>query len=91
MTDTATASDNVPESTPASRRVSPWWRALAVFLLLVLLIGWAASASMMTQLKAQIQHAQARLIEVPQIRQVAVLLDKDQQAAMLVTYNPKDG
>lgn len=91
MTDTATASDNVPASTPASRRVSPWWRVLAVFLLLVVLIGWAANASMMTQLKAQIQHAQARLVEVPQIRQVSVLLDKDQQAAMLVTYNPKDG
>ena len=91
MTDTATTSDNTPESTPASRRVSPWWRALAVFLLLVLLIGWAASASMMTQLKAQIQHAQARLVEVPQIRLVAVLLDSQQQAAMLVTYNPKEG
>ena len=93
MTDTATATttDNTPASTPASRRVSPWWRALAIFLLLVVLIGWAASASMMTQLKAQIQHAQARLVEVPQIRQVAVLLDNQQQAAMLVTYNPKDG
>jgi anti-sigma-K factor RskA len=92
MTDTATSvSDNTPAPTPASRRVSPWWRALAVFLLLVLLIGWAASASMMTQLKAQIQHAQARLVEVPQIRQVAVLLDSQQQAAMLVTYNPKEG
>ena len=91
MTDTATASDNVPASTPASRRVSPWWRVLAVFLLMVVLIGWAASASMMTQLKAQIQHAQARLVEVPQIRLVAVLLDSQQQAAMLVTYNPKEG
>lgn len=91
MTDTATSVSNTPPApTPASRRVSPWWRALAIFLLLVLLIGWAASASMMTQLKAQIQHAQARLIEVPQIRQVAVLLDNQQQAAMLVTYNPKD-
>jgi anti-sigma-K factor RskA len=92
MTDAATSvSDNTPAPTPASRRGSPWWRALAVFLLLVLLIGWAASASMMTQLKAQIQHAQARLVEVPQIRQVAVLLDSQQQAAMLVTYNPKEG
>ncbi|MCU0926702.1 MAG: anti-sigma factor [Hydrogenophaga sp.] len=90
MTDSAIAPDNAPASTPASRRVSPWWRALAILLLIVLLIGWAAAASMMTQLKAQIQHAQARLIEVPQIRQVAVLLDSEQQPAMLVTYNPKD-
>jgi anti-sigma-K factor RskA len=89
---TATATDHNPSATnPASRRVSPWWRALAIFLLVILLIGWAASASMVTQLKAQIQHAQSRLVEVPQIRQVAVLLDTQQQAAMLVTYNPKEG
>ena len=92
MTDTATATDHNPSVTsPTSRRVSPWWRALAIFLLVVLLIGWAASASMVTQLKAQIQHVQSRLVEVPQIRQVAVLLDNQQQAAMLVTYNPKEG
>ena len=92
MTDTATTTDPNPSvSTPASRRVSPWWRVLSVVLLLLLLIGWAANASMVTQLKAQIQHAQARLVEVPQIRQVAVLLDSQQQAAMLVTYNPKEG
>ncbi|MDP2416394.1 MAG: anti-sigma factor [Hydrogenophaga sp.] len=92
MTDTATSteSENTPASTPASRCVSPWWRVLAVFLLVLLLLGWAANASMTTQLKAQIQHVQARLVEVPQIRQVAVLLDKDQQAAMLVTYNPNE-
>jgi anti-sigma-K factor RskA len=93
MTDTATSAEtnNTSVSTPASRRVSPWWRVLAVFLLVLLLLGWAASARMMTQLKAQIQHVQARLVDVPQIRQVAVLLDNQQQAAMLVTYNPKDG
>jgi anti-sigma-K factor RskA len=93
MTDTATVptADNNPVSTAASRRVSPWWRVLAVFLLVLLLLGWAASTSMMTQLKAQIQHAQARLVQVPQIRQVAVLLDKDQLPGMLVTYNPNEG
>ncbi|MEY4979466.1 MAG: hypothetical protein RLZZ352_1736 [Pseudomonadota bacterium] len=96
MTDTATAHPSAPDTapdaapTPASRRVSPWWRALAIFLLLVLLLGWAAADSMLTQLKAQIQHAQARLVDVPQIRQVAVLLDKDQRPAMLLTYNPKE-
>ncbi|MDO9290446.1 MAG: anti-sigma factor, partial [Hydrogenophaga sp.] len=75
----------------SDRRVSPWWRALAIFLLLVLLIGWAAHSSLMTQLQAQIQHAQARLVEVPQIRQVALLQDNQQKPAMLATYNPKDG
>lgn len=91
MTDQAPTPEKTADKTSAAaRRVSPWWRALAVLLMLALLIGWAASASMMTQLKAQIQHAQARLVEVPQIRQVAVLLDQQQQPAMLVTVNPRD-
>ena len=38
--------------TPARRAVSAWWRALAIFLLLALFIAWAASASMVEQLKA---------------------------------------
>lgn len=78
-------------SSSAGRGVSGWWRALAIFLLIVLLLAWAASASMMTQLQAQIGHLQARLIDVPQVRHVAVLLDADQKPAMLVTHNPKEG
>jgi len=73
-----------------SRRVSPWWRALAILLVIVLLLAWAASTSMMTQLQAQIGHLQTRLIDIPQVRHVAVLLDKDQRPAMLVTHNPKE-
>ena len=73
------------------RRVSPWWRALAIFLLIVLLLGWAASASMTEQLKAQIRHAQAKLTEQPQITRVAVLLDDKQLPAMLASYTAKDG
>ena len=78
---------------PASkdRRVSPWWRALSIFLLLALLLGWATNASMVEQLRAQIQHAQAKLTEQPQITQVAVLLDDKQLPAMLATYTAKDG
>lgn len=95
MTDTATSAPDTTSAAnpaaPAPRCVSPWWRVFSIFLLVLLLLGWAASASMVTQLKAQIQHAQARLVEVPQIRQLAVLLDKDQRPAMLVTYNPKEG
>ncbi len=91
MTDTQPPASTEPVATPASRRVSAWWRALAIFLLLMLLVGWAASSSMMTQLQAQIRHAQTRLAEVPQIRQVAVLLDDQQKPAMLATFNPKDG
>jgi len=82
--------DTSASSSPG-RGVSGWWRALAIFLLIVLLLAWAASASMMTQLQAQISHLQARLIDVPQVRHVAVLLDADQKPAMLITHNPKEG
>jgi anti-sigma-K factor RskA len=74
-----------------TRRVSPLWRALAIFLLLVLLLAWAASASMVTQLQAQIQHLQGRLAQVPQIRHVSVLLDAQGLPAMLATHNPQEG
>lgn len=69
--------------------VSAWWRALSIFLALVVFIGWAFSASMYEQLKAQIQHLEAKLIEIPQVREVAVLLDDAQAPAMLLTYDPK--
>ncbi|WP_291013191.1 anti-sigma factor [Hydrogenophaga sp.] len=89
MNEPSTSSDPTPAS--GFRSVSTWWRALAILLLLVLLIGWAASASMFEQLKAQISHLQSRLVEVPQVRQIAVLQDDDQLPAMLVTYDPKRG
>jgi anti-sigma-K factor RskA len=78
-------------SVPRDRRVSPWWRALSILLLIALLLGWATSASMTEQLKAQITHLQGRLVQVPQVRQVAVLLDDQQQPAMLVTHDPQQG
>lgn len=73
-----------------SRRVSPWWRVLAIALLLALLLAWAAASSMTTQLQAQIQHLQGRLAQVPQIRQVSVLLDNEGLPAMLATFNPQE-
>lgn len=88
-----TEPSNPSHSTPATgfRRVSTWWRALAILLLVVLLIGWAASASMFEQLKAQIGHLQARLVDVPQVRHIAVLEDDLKLPAMLITYDPKQG
>jgi len=86
-----TMNPDTSASSSPGRGVSGWWRALAIFLLIVLLLAWAASASMMTQLQAQISHLQARLIDVPQVRHVAVLLDADQKPAMLITHNPKEG
>ncbi len=76
---------------PIFKRVSPWWRVLAILLLLVLVIGWAISASMVEQLKAQLVHQQARLVQVPQVREIAVLLDSHQLPAMLVTHDPQQG
>ncbi len=77
------------DNAPSATGVSAWWRALSVFLALVLFIGWAFSASMYEQFKAQIQHLEAKLIEVPQVREVSVLLDDAQQPAMLMTYDPQ--
>jgi anti-sigma-K factor RskA len=89
---TATPSASTATDAPAaSRRVSPWWRALAIFLLLALMLAWAASASLYEQLKAQIGHLQAKVATVPQIRHIAVLLDDRGAPAMLVTMDPKAG
>lgn len=80
------STDTTVSQAPSARRVSPWWRVLAILLALVLLIGWAASASLHEQLKAQIGHAQARLVAQPQITQVAVLTDAQGLPAMLATF-----
>jgi anti-sigma-K factor RskA len=71
------------------RRVSAWWRVLAIFLALSGLLAWAASTSMIEQLKSQVQLTQAKLGEVPQVRYVAVLEDEKQLPALLVTLDPK--
>ncbi len=77
-------------TSPTAIGVSAWWRALGIFLALVLFIGWAFSASMYEQLKAQIHHLEAKLVEIPQVREVSVLLDEHQAPAMLLTYDPKN-
>ncbi len=74
----------------SSTGVSAWWRALSIFLALVVLLGWALGASMYEQFKAQIHHLEAKLVEIPQVREVAVLLDDAQTPAMLMTYDPKN-
>ncbi|MBV8617558.1 MAG: anti-sigma factor [Curvibacter sp.] len=73
---------------PADRRVSAWWRLSTVCLFIVLAVGWAASASMFEQFKAQIGHLQAKLKEVPQVHEISVLLDGQQKPALLVTFDP---
>ena len=83
--------EDTNSTTPqASTGVSGWWRALSIFLALVVFIGWALGASMYEQFKAQIHHLEAKLIEIPQVREVSVLLDDAQAPAMLLTYDPKN-
>jgi len=91
MSENDPLSDALRTSSPASGRVSPWWRVLAIALLLALFVGWAASASMVEQLKAQIGHLQAKLAVLPQVRHVSVLLDDRQRPALLVTHDPTSG
>lgn len=79
------------QKSAAERRVSSWWRFVAIALMVVLTVGWAASASMYEQLKAQIGHLQSKLQTLPQIRYVSVLLDDKQKAALLVTFDPSAG
>lgn len=81
--------DNTPAPS-SSAGVSGWWRALSIFLTLVVFIGWAFCASMYEQFKAQIHHLEAKLVEIPQVREVSVLLDEAQAPAMLLTYDPKN-
>ncbi|MEY3611143.1 MAG: hypothetical protein RJB14_865 [Pseudomonadota bacterium] len=75
-------------SSPTRPGVSRWWRALSIVLLLVLSIGLTATISLYVQLQAHIGHLQSKLSQLPQIRQLAVLMDQDQKPAMLVTYDP---
>ncbi|WP_087745455.1 MULTISPECIES: anti-sigma factor domain-containing protein [unclassified Acidovorax] len=74
-----------PPSVIARSGVNAWWRALAIALMVALFIGWAASASMVEQLKAQIAHLQAKVSVVAQVQYLSVLLDDKQVPALLVT------
>ncbi|MFP8776937.1 anti-sigma factor domain-containing protein [Hydrogenophaga sp. RWCD_12] len=93
QTTSAGPAGDAPASTPepAFRRVPSWWRALAIFLLLVILLGWAATASLFEQSKAQISHLQAKLAKLPQVRHIAVLLDDKAAPALLVTMDTTSG
>lgn len=76
---------------PARTGVSPWWRAGAITLAVLLATLIAGTASMFEQFKAQIAHQQQQLAQQPQIRTLAVLLDSTQSPALLVTQDPSSG
>ncbi|MEO0002312.1 MAG: hypothetical protein RLZZ22_4 [Pseudomonadota bacterium] len=77
-----------PAPSPRDRRVSSWWRALALLLALLLFVGGATGLSLFEHFKTQVRHLQDQLAGKPQIHQVAVLLDDRQQPALLVTVDP---
>ncbi len=66
------------------------WRAATIGCLLVLGFAVAAGISMFEQFKAQVQHLQGKLQTTARIKYIAVLLDAQQGAAMLVTFDPQD-
>jgi anti-sigma-K factor RskA len=75
---------------PPDRRVSPWWRAAAYLLVIVLSIGVTFTFSMYEVFKAQITHLQGKLQTLPQIQFVAVLTDDQSAPAMLITLDPQE-
>ena len=87
MQDTDTASPD--PTTYIAPKVHPIWRVLTIVLLILTLLTWAFTDSLYEQLKAQIHHLEKRLLDVPQVREIGVLMDEAQHPAMLVTYDPK--
>ena len=83
--------DSPQDPSSRDRRVSSWWRALAILLLLLLFVGSATGISLFEQFKTQIRHLQGQLVEQPRIDRVAVLLDEQQRPALLATLDPKAG
>ena len=85
--------ENTSPASPSSsstRGVSGWWRALSIALLIVLGLGIASAMSMYEQFKAQLQHMQAQLKTVPQIKTISVLVDDKHAPAMLITHDPQE-
>ena len=77
--------------TEPNRTVSPWWRAATIFFAVLMLIAATTGVSMFEQFKAQIQHLQTQVQQVPHIRYIAVLTDAQNAPALLVTLDPQDG
>lgn len=91
MNDSAQAPAPTSTDPDTPRRVPSWWRALAIFLMLVLLLGWASATALFEQSRAQIAHLQGQLAKLPQVREIAVLLDDKGAPALLVTMAPVSG
>lgn len=79
-----------PSPSPARPGVSAWWRASTYALLVVLAVLWASGYSLMAQFTAQVKHLQDQVAQTPHIRDLAVLLDRKAQPALLVTRDPQE-
>jgi anti-sigma-K factor RskA len=66
------------------------WRALSVFLAIVVVFAVATGMSMFEQFKAQIDHLQKQLVAKPQIKYLSVLNDAQGTPGLLVTFDPSD-
>lgn len=80
------------ETTPSPQPIAPtaWWRAIAIFCVVVMAIAAATGMSMFEQFTAQVQHLQTKLQNIAQIKYLAVLLDDSQAPALLITFDPLD-
>lgn len=76
-------------SSPPSRHAARW-RAATIACLLLMAIAIATGVSMFEQLTAQIRHLQTKLQSSAQIKYIAVLMDRQQTPAMLITQDSQD-
>lgn len=84
------------ETTPITQETPPpyrgnIWRIATIICLILLSVAAATGMSMMEQFKAQLEHVQAKLKTLPQVRYIAVLQDDKQQPGQLITFDPQDG
>lgn len=85
----ASSASTSGQITAMARRASRW-RAATIFCVIVLAFVAATGVSMFEQFKAQINHLHRQLVNVPQIKYVAVLNDSQAQAFLLVTMDPQE-
>lgn len=77
--------DSNTSSTSQSSNSRGYWRAAAIFCLLLLAIAVTAGVSMFEQFTAQVRDLQQKVQKTAQLQYVAVLLDEKNEPAMLVT------
>jgi hypothetical protein len=58
--------------------------------LIALAIAATTAMSMFQQFKAQMEHLQAKMKNLPQIKYVSVLIDDKNAPAQLITFDPLD-